>query len=90
MGDDVFEGTLRVGCEETYCCCGMGIERMWEEDFAWFEPFLVDNMFLCSYEKPYWTRRAMIAIFRAITLVGKEVFCCRRAFLALSLGFNMV
>lgn len=50
IGDDVFEGTLRVGCEETYCCCGMGIERMWEEDFAWFEPFLVDNMFLCSYD----------------------------------------
>lgn len=50
MGDDVFEGTLRVGCEETYCSCGMGIERMWEEDFAWFEPFLVDNMFLCSYD----------------------------------------
>lgn len=32
----------------------------------------------------------MIAIFRAITEVGKEVFCGRRGFLALSLGFNMV
>lgn len=48
MGDDIFEDALRVGCKETYCRCRMGIERMWEEDFARFEPLLVDNMFLCS------------------------------------------
>lgn len=48
ISDDVFEGTLRVGCEETYCFCGMVIERMWEEDFAWFEPFFVDDMSFCS------------------------------------------
>lgn len=63
VSDDVLEGALRVGCEETYCCCGMGIERMWEEDFAWFEPLFVDNMSFCSYDQPYWIYRSMIAIF---------------------------
>lgn len=63
VSDDVLEGTLRVGCEETYCCSGIGIERMWEENFAWSEPFFVDNMSFCSYDQPYWIWRSMIAIF---------------------------
>lgn len=62
MSDNVLEGTLRVGCEETYCC-GMGIERIWKEDFAWFEPFFVDNMSFCSYHQPYYICRTVIAIF---------------------------
>lgn len=54
MGDGVFEGTLGIWGEETYCRCGKVVERMWEEDFARFQPLFVHNVFFGRNHQPDW------------------------------------
>lgn len=52
MGHGIFEGTLGIGGEETYCRCGRIIERIREENFARLEPLFVHNMFFGRNDKP--------------------------------------
>lgn len=83
IGNGIFEWSLGVGGEEAYCGRRGGVKRMWKEDFAWFEPLLVDNMFLGGENQPDWFGGMDCGVLRTVNRIGEEVFGRRRCFFAL-------
>ena len=53
MVNDVFEGVLRVGRNETYCRGGWFVEGVRQRDLSRLEALFIDNVLLGGDYKPY-------------------------------------
>ena len=53
MRDDVFEGPLWVGHDQTYRSLGGGVQRVRKGDFSGFQALVGDDVFFGCENKPY-------------------------------------